>query len=101
MRDFIQCCLSKVLFSFLFLAGVNSGYAQDCSVAATYTISNVTCVGPNTGSINVSGKDGVAPYDYRLNNTGPYQTSGNFPELPAGTYQVSVRSADSCKKDTT
>jgi hypothetical protein len=53
---------------------------------------NVSCFGASNGSVTVAGSGGVTPYEYSL-NAGPYQTSGTFGSLSAGTYTVTVRDA--------
>ena len=63
------------------------------------TNTTVNCFGDTTGVINVSAQGGLGNYQYTLFNvgtgitTGP-QPSGNFPNLPAGNYQVDVVSGD-------
>ncbi len=53
---------------------------------------DVLCFGNATGSVTVTGIDGVAPYEYSLNG-GTYQSSGTFSSLIAGTYTVTIRDA--------
>jgi gliding motility-associated-like protein len=53
---------------------------------------NVLCFGSSTGSVTVTGVDGIAPYEYKL-NAGAYQSSGTFSSLAAGPYTVTVRDA--------
>ncbi|MCX6255138.1 MAG: gliding motility-associated C-terminal domain-containing protein, partial [Bacteroidia bacterium] len=53
---------------------------------------NVSCFGTPTGSVTVSGSEGVTPYEYKL-DAGSYQSSGTFGALAAGTYTVTVRDA--------
>jgi gliding motility-associated-like protein len=53
---------------------------------------NVLCFGASTGSVTVTGINGVTPYEYSL-NAGPYQSSGIFSSLAAGPYTVTVRDA--------
>jgi gliding motility-associated-like protein len=52
--------------------------------------SNVLCFGGNTGSVTVSGANGIPPYEYSLDG-GSYQASGTFGTLTIGTYTVTVR----------
>ncbi|MFZ4543088.1 MAG: lectin-like domain-containing protein [Saprospiraceae bacterium] len=47
------------------------------------------------GSVQIHGIDGKAPYEYKL-DAGPYQPSGNFFGLNAGTYTLSIRDARGC-----
>jgi len=51
---------------------------------------DVLCFGNATGSVTVTGIDGVAPYEYSLNG-GTYQLSGTFNSLIAGIYTVTIR----------
>ena len=47
------------------------------------------------GSFTVSGSGGVSPYKYS-NSGGAYTTSATFSKLKAGTYNVSIKDANSC-----
>jgi gliding motility-associated-like protein len=53
---------------------------------------NVLCFGDATGSVTVTGVDGLAPYEYSLDG-GAYQSSGTFNTLVAGSHTVTVRDA--------
>jgi gliding motility-associated-like protein len=53
---------------------------------------NVSCFGGNDGNATVEGAGGYPPYEYSFNG-GPYQSSGTFTALIAGTYTVTVRDA--------
>lgn len=48
------------------------------------------------GGISLTASDGTPPYEYRLDN-GTYGTMSSFPDLTAGTYDVSVRDATGCE----
>ncbi len=61
--------------------------------------SNPAC-GQNNGSITASASGGTPPYQFQLNN-GPWQSSGNFSGLGAGTYTVTVRDNNNCTASTT
>ncbi len=52
----------------------------------------VLCFGDATGSVTVTGIDGVVPYEYSLDG-GTYQSSGTFGTLAEGTYTITVRDA--------
>ncbi|MBK6993400.1 MAG: T9SS type A sorting domain-containing protein [Lewinellaceae bacterium] len=78
--------------------------ANGCTATTTFTINvqllggssvsiNLVCNGDNSGLIMALGSGGVLPYQYSLNG-GPFQTSGTFNNLLAGTYTVTVRDAD-------
>jgi gliding motility-associated-like protein len=53
---------------------------------------DVLCFGGNTGSVTVTGVEGIPPYEYSL-NAGLYQASGTFGSLIVGIYTVTVRDA--------
>jgi hypothetical protein len=57
--------------------------------------SNPTCIGASNGKINVSGSGGSTPYLFQL-NTGAFQASGQFANLPAGSYKVTLKDAVGC-----
>ena len=66
------------------------------------TKTDVTCAGPNTGQITITGvTGGIAPYQYSIQGgaTGTYLTTATFPNLAAGTYNVRVKDANSCESD--
>ena len=48
------------------------------------------------GSFTVSGSGGTSPYQFSKNGGSTYQTSGTFGSLAPGTYNVSVKDANSC-----
>jgi hypothetical protein len=56
---------------------------------------NVTCFGGNNGNVTVSGSGGIGPWEYQL-NAGPFQSSGTFGSLTAGTYNITIRDANMC-----
>jgi gliding motility-associated-like protein len=62
---------------------------------ATFTQTNVSCVGGNDGSIIVTAADGILPYRYSINGGG-FQTSNIFPNLSAGTYDIVIQDAKQC-----
>ncbi|MEM8908218.1 MAG: T9SS type A sorting domain-containing protein, partial [Bacteroidota bacterium] len=57
-------------------------------------INEISCVDANDGRIEVSVSGGMAPYQYRLNGMGDYQTSNTFTDLSPGSYFVEVLDAD-------
>ena len=65
------------------------------ALVATITPVNVLCYGQSTGSITITGTGGVPPYTYAL-NTGPYQVTGEFAGLAAGTYTIHIQDAAAC-----
>ncbi|MEY4904184.1 MAG: hypothetical protein RLZZ292_1999, partial [Bacteroidota bacterium] len=48
------------------------------------------------GYINIVGLDGKMPYEYKLNSN-PFQPLGEFKNLNAGTYIVTIRDARGCE----
>lgn len=56
--------------------------------------------GQSNGSISVSAAGGSAPWQFQLNN-GPFQASGLFSGLSAGSYVVSVQDALGCAASST
>jgi len=59
------------------------------------TSSNIKCYGINDGEIHVTAQNGLAPYQYSINNLN-YQTSPDFLNLSIGTYSVSARDNRGC-----
>ncbi|MBW6501934.1 MAG: gliding motility-associated C-terminal domain-containing protein, partial [Bacteroidales bacterium] len=53
---------------------------------------NISCYGGNNGSATAEGIGGLPPYEYSLDG-GPYQASGTFASLNAGTYTITIRDA--------
>jgi gliding motility-associated-like protein len=51
---------------------------------------NVLCFGDSTGSVTVSGINGLPPYKYSIDGV-DYRSSGTFDTLKAGSYTVTVR----------
>ena len=61
-------------------------------LAAIATPNTIPCYGSETGSIDVNAQGGAFPYDYSIQSAnGPFQSSGTFNNLPAGTYTAWVR----------
>lgn len=57
---------------------------------------NPLCNGGFTGSISVSASGGTPGYTYSI-NLGPGQANGNFNNLPAGNYLLTVSDAGGCQ----
>ncbi len=64
----------------------------------TTSQTNVSINGGNDGSVTVSGTGGTPPYLYSLDG-GPYQPSGTFGTLSAGSYIVTVQDNNLCTFD--
>ncbi len=61
----------------------------------TTNSSHLTCHDSNDGIINVVATGGVGTLEYSLNN-GNWHTNGNFTQLSAGTYFVTIRDDNAC-----
>ncbi len=56
---------------------------------------NVSCFGGNDGGVTVAGNGGTSPYQFSFGG-GPFQPSGSFTNLSAGTYNITIRDANLC-----
>lgn len=68
-------------------------------LAASGTVTNVSCFGTNTGSIVIAPAGGTMPYIYSWNPGG--QTTASVTGLPAGNYSVTVSDANNCQRSYT
>ncbi len=57
------------------------------------------CNGGSNGTITIAGNGGTTPYAYAI-GTGAFAATGTFNSLIAGTYQLHVKDANNCTKDT-
>ena len=57
---------------------------------------DASCNGLDDGSLTANSTGGVAPVEYALSESGPYQTDNEFTGLSAGDYMVYVRDANGC-----
>lgn len=71
---------------------INNSYVISVTVDSQ---SNVSCVGAGDGSVSVHVNGGIPPYSYSLNGL-PYQSSGTFTGLVAGSYTVIGRDSKGC-----
>jgi PKD repeat protein len=62
----------------------------------TFNSTNASC-GNADGSIIVAANGGTSPYTYKL-NSGNYQSSGSFINLPIGVYMITAKDANQCTK---
>ncbi|RMH00911.1 MAG: hypothetical protein D6706_02870, partial [Chloroflexi bacterium] len=87
--------------------------ANGCTATGSVTISeppelqiqvtdstDASCNGVNDGSITVVASNGPPPFQYSLNGS-PFQPSGVFNNLSAGTYTALVQDANGCQATTT
>jgi gliding motility-associated-like protein len=58
----------------------------------------VSCFGGSDGSLTVTGTGGIPPYEYSLSG-GTYQATGDFVNLAAGAYTITIRDANLCTAD--
>jgi hypothetical protein len=76
---------------------VNVSLTQPAGTPVTIntTQTNPGCSGSATGTITASAAGGSGSYTYSLNGS-PYQQSGLFSNLTAGTYTISVQDGSGC-----
>jgi subtilisin-like proprotein convertase family protein len=67
--------------------------AVNTMVASASVTQAISCAGANNGEITTSVGGGTPPYQYSL-NSGAFQSSPVFGNLPAGTYTVTVIDSD-------
>jgi hypothetical protein len=63
--------------------------------AGNPTAPNILVNGGTTTITQPAATGGTSPYQYQL-NTGVYQTSNVFSNVPAGTYTINIRDANNC-----
>jgi gliding motility-associated-like protein len=67
-------------------------------VNSNYNGFDISCVGANDGSIDLTVNGGTAPYNYNWNNG--FSTNEDINGLTAGTYSVVVTDANGCQDST-
>jgi hypothetical protein len=67
---------------------------QPASPSASISATLITCFGGNS-TLTAIGTGGTLPYEFSLNNSGPFQISNTF-NVVAGTYFVTVKGANGC-----
>ena len=75
---------------------------QPAVLAATNTVTNVTCNGTSTGAVNLTVTGGVTPYTFAW--TGPSSFTATTEDLtarPAGTFNVTVTDGNACTTTST
>jgi gliding motility-associated-like protein len=60
--------------------------------------SDISCFNESTGSMTVTGTDGITPYQFSIDG-GAYQVSGTFNSLAAGSHTVTIKDASSATFD--
>ena len=68
---------------------------EPSEITATYSVTNVTTLGGNDGSIDLIASGGVPPYLYYW-STSPIQTTEDISNLIAGTYTVWIVDVNNC-----
>ena len=71
---------------------------QDAPIVITPATTPNICFGDSNGSITLTVTNGMAPYEYSIDNGTNYQVSNVFVNLPAATYPVRVRDANGCEE---
>jgi hypothetical protein len=66
----------------------------------SFTKSTLLCEENKDGSLSITGINGNTPYAFSIDNGASFQAAGNFTGLGAGTYQVRLKDAGNCIKDT-
>lgn len=59
-------------------------------------ITNIQCYGENTGSIQVTVRDGIAPYTFKWNNG---ETTEDIRNLVAGEYKLTITEGNGCTNE--
>ncbi|MDA9563055.1 T9SS type A sorting domain-containing protein [Flavobacteriales bacterium] len=60
------------------------------------TLSHVSCVGTNSGQLQVAASGGTGPYLYQIQGGSGWQSLGTFSNLAVNTYTVEVRDIKGC-----
>ncbi|NPD45899.1 T9SS type A sorting domain-containing protein, partial [Lentimicrobium sp. S6] len=68
----------------------------ESGVDFTEIVTDVSCFGESTGSIQLIASGGLSPYKYSLTGSAPWQFSSYFGDLAVGEYQMAVRDVNLC-----
>ncbi|OEK04509.1 SprB repeat-containing protein [Roseivirga misakiensis] len=74
---------------------INAQVRNQDGVNALASVTPSDCNNPD-GTIQITASDGVAPYEYKLDD-GAFQADANFGSLAPGEYTVTVRDASGCE----
>jgi hypothetical protein len=70
----------------------------DCGISElSIAVGQVTCDGPMTGSITITGQQAGTTYNYSIDNGASFQVSSTFADLATGDYNVLVETAGGCQ----
>lgn len=67
---------------------------EPVQLSASASKNDVTCFGGDKGSIFINASGGSGEYDYSIDNGSTWLSSGDFNNLSAGTFQISIRDAN-------
>lgn len=81
-------------------ADTNVTVGQPTIIVPSALLTHPSCNGYNNGAISAQASGGTPGYVYAVNN-GPFNGSGSFTALKAGTHIVSVQDINNCRRDTT
>lgn len=76
----------------------NNDFCTDgsCLMVLTASVNNVSSAGATDGSALITSDNGVAPFQYSINDGQTYQTSPLFLNLAEGTYYYIIKDASGC-----
>lgn len=74
---------------------------EPTAIVVTTTPSDLNCHGDNSGAVNVNAAGGSGTLAYSIDGEWPYQSTGNFNGLGAGTFLAVVRDAAGCTGEAT
>jgi hypothetical protein len=66
----------------------------------SFTRSTLACEESKDGTLSLTATNGNTPYSFSVDNGTTFQSSGNFTGLGSATYQVKLKDAGNCVKDT-
>ena len=74
--------------------------SEPFALATTLAKTDTKCNGSSDGTITINTINGTAPYTYSIDNGVNFQTNNTF-TVAAGTYNIRIKDANDCIKDTT
>ncbi len=93
--------------SYVFHVKDNNGCIKDTTItitdslniAGTVTVSNVLCINESNGSFTVTPFGGTSPYTFAIGSSA-FTSTNSFTNLAAGSYNLKIKDANGCIKDT-